>query len=359
MGQEAAPADAPKLGLHGYPAQPAVQRWIAGGKDRRAHALPVLPGFSERVFKGRGRKEAPAVAVDAQRDEPASALPRPERTGREPQGGGHFIALAPLPGAQPGAVVDERLRPVPADRAHVILHRAQAADGAFAVFVQPADGIRVFARLVPALVEGHGGPERHAAVRHGQPVQQAGDVPVVADVVGAAAVQREGRRRDEGQGRRAFVRHGDAQQLGLLAFGGDERQDIGANAQAGVLPPRFIPQQSAARGTGFFIIITFCLLGGADARGAPQFAVRQPQPEIAPRAALVQRFDARRRQKEAVLPGLAVARPAGRDAADHARGVHQGKYHSGRAVGVAQDKIARRAAVFDLRHISSFLPFFV
>jgi|GEM_PF-6096935 len=359
MRQKAAPTNAAQGRLDAYPPHPCGQIRVARRKHGSILRLPPAFGAFQRRCKSVGGQVLFTRTVNTQRQIPASALPRPQGYGRELQHAHHFITLRRISWGKPrclgsgvcqcgGAVVA-------ACAAAKRLHRSQKAHRQCAVLLLSAYRIVYRAGTMASLVKGQGGSQRHAVSFHAQTLQEACHMAVVADVVGAAPIQRHCRRGGKGKRFASKVCHGDTHQLHRVLPGGHKRGHGGFYAKRTVGALDRLPQKPAVQHD---LVRPFAearrLLGRALPGGAPQRSVGKLQPEIARRTAFVQSLLAARSQQKSILPCLAVACQPRCNAADDAALVGKREIGLRRLISVGQYKIAVGVQKFQLRH--STLP---
>ena len=163
-------------------------------------------------------------------------------------------------------------------------------------------------------IEGHRRRDQHAVVRRADAVQHGGDVPMVAEIVRAAPIERNRRHCCEAPGAFRSVANHQLHRLDIAPDGhegGDLRRE--PLRRPGAAGP--VPHEARGDAAAVLPISKFCrLLLCGNARGRPAARLRH-QPEIARAAVVVQVVHADRLKDKGLLIELAVAAEVRRDGA--------------------------------------------
>ena len=247
VGQEAAPADAAQQRLNAHPAQPAVEGAALGADAPRGGVLPEdLRPFQRRRYRFR-RQIGGGVGVHGQDDLIACYFSGRQRPFGEEQGGDDLTALRRFSGVEMVDVLrgDHCLRPVVASGADKVPHQWDEALRACPGVVLSPYPIGQLPFLVPPLVEGQRRAEVKAMFAQRHPLQKAGDVAVIPDIVCRAAVQGDRCRRGEGQRRFAGVFQCDLHDFHGFLPGGNEAQNLCQQSGFRLPTGDLLPQQTA------------------------------------------------------------------------------------------------------------------
>ena len=348
VGQERTAEQPPQERLEADPPHQLVEVFVAGGK-RDVH--PLLPDGAG-LGKGGGRPLRAAVALpDAGGVGLAGRHAEDHHIRRLGAGGEGDVGKAEgahrLPpfggraGRQAGAALGQGAGPqIGAALPQEVLDGGPEADRLFPVGPAAAYIIKSMVGPVPPLVKRHGGPHEHPVRTGPDAVQHRGDVAVVPDVVGAAAIDGHSRRRGQPAGGGAGVAHLDKQDLSVVVQRAEGGQ-LGLDAKGGAGAGQPVPHQP-----GFQAAVVLGggeaggLLPGGCAGGRKGRAVLADQPEVAHPAVVMQVLGADRLQQEGLLVELGVAPHGGGDGALHPRVGGQGEVQVADVLGLVQGKAA-------------------
>ena len=224
VGQEAAPADAAQQRLNAHPAQPAVEGAALGADAPRGGVLPEgLRPFQRRRHPF-CRQIGGGVGVHGEDDLIACRFTGSQCPFGEEQGGDDLTALSGFSGVETVDTLrgDHRFRPVVATGTDKVPHQRDEALRACPGVVLPPHPVGQLAFLVSSLVEGQRGVEVKAMLAQRHPLQKAGDVAVIPDVVRRTAVQGNCRCRGEGQRLLAGIFQRDLHDFHGFLPGGNE-----------------------------------------------------------------------------------------------------------------------------------------
>ena len=208
--------------------------------------LPVLSCSVQCLRKRFGRKIRSPRAVDAQGQIPALLLVARKEHLLPLQYGCGLIAVHVVPALEPPVRrVYQGIRPVIAAFPDIVAHRREKAKRRGTRIVPSRHRIGALALLVPALIEGHGRMEGYAILHHGHPGEKAGHVPVVPDVVRAASVERDCRRRRHLPRRAGEVFQCHAHELDRIAALGYKDEGPRLQAKQRACPHNLIPKKTS------------------------------------------------------------------------------------------------------------------
>ena len=159
---------------------------------------------------------------------------------------------------------------------------------------------------VAPLIKGHGGPDHDPVFGGPDPVEHRGHIPVIPNVVGAAAIQGNGCDGGQPAGLILLVAHRDAEDFRIV-LPGAEGGDFGAEAQAigGALhrlPHQACGEPAVVLGRGEAV----GLLPGRSARHRESLSVFIHQPEVPHTAVIVKVFSTDRLQQKGLLIDFGV-----------------------------------------------------
>ncbi len=292
--QERVADEPPQDGLHRHPLQPAVEGGGGGLRIQRGEfRLPIrervfepLPEFDGIAIRGKQRIGI-FVPVHNRRDEDIRlGAARFQLDVLEAQRADGLVAVYRGSGGDARFGLfrrDDGLRPF--ERAAFtdeVLDDGVKAHGSVAAIFRAEHAVGDSVGLVPALVEGEGGAHEDAVRVRADAVQQRGDVPVVAQVVGGTPVERKRRRGRERERRVAGVGKRHLQQFDGVGGRRNQRRDFGAQSQARVLADDALPEEAGFERDGVRVIRKrLCDLRRAVAGGGPRPDAVDVYPEIA------------------------------------------------------------------------------
>ena len=238
-----------------------------------------------------------------------------------------------------------------------VFHRRKKFHRLFAVSGRAQYIIDPFIFLMPPLVKGHGGFHQHALLRDLNPMQKAGHMAVIPQIVSAAAIH--GNRGTGGQDfhRVRSIFQGDRHNFHIVVPGNE-----GGNRAVNIVffyrTPDAVPHKPSIQGDRFLLrgeSAGFLHIRGSQSR--ENTGILHSAPEVPNTSVIMQVFNAHRLQQKAGLVYLRVSAAIGGDGAFQSPLRGQGEVEI-IGVGIAHGETAMTIRKGISVHFSRSFPFF-
>ena len=323
VGEEGAAEEPPQERLEADPFHQVVKVRVPGAERDVDFFFPVAAGAVQC-----GLYLVPAVVLAPNGSNGFLAVLHPQQQdimgflaggqgdGREPEGPHGLPAFCGAAGLDPGILLIDgagvKIGPALAQEG---LHSGVEGFRFLALGPKAAYIIYFVVGPVAPLVKGHGGPDHHPVFGGPDPVEHRGHIPVVPDVVGAAAIQGDGCDGGQPAGLILLVAHRDAEDLHIV-LPGAEGCHPGVKAQVFGGALHRLPHQAGGepavvlgrgKAVGF--------LSGRGARHRECLPILVHQPEVPHTAVAVEIFGADRFQQKGLLVDFGVPSQIGGESA--------------------------------------------
>ena len=360
VGQEAAAADPPQHRLDADPAEPGGEIAVTGIHPAGGLTAPIGLGPGQRVPHAPGREIGAGIGIHGQHQLELGGLAGLQNAGRKVEGRGQLAAhggIALLAAQMLRRRLDHAVGPQGAAPALEVPGHRHQIPRRHALPVRAPDPVDHPAGQMAPLVKGQRGLHVQTVGGHVAPVEQAGHMAVIPQMLRGPAVDRDGGDAFQLQGHLGRVGQRHLHHLGLDIVGGDKAQHRGPESGFHPAALGLLPQQAAGERAGLLLgRVEPCQLPGRTAHSRPGAAARRPDPEVPARGPLHQSPLRGGSQQEGVLIHLGIAGQIRRYAGNHMGLIGQREIDIRRHLGVFQPEISPGIGIFRFDHIIRRLP---